>query len=92
MTTPQVPKYISQRWEAVASAAEGGVSEEVGKIRIVKSDQAKEQDVTLILPDKLLEMDVSSSQDAPSTSAAKPESMNEAHFSLISRASKLASE
>jgi len=70
----KVPKYISQRWEAVASAAEGGVSEEVGKIRIVKSDQAKEQDVTLILPDKLLEMDVSSSQDAPSTSAAKPES------------------
>jgi len=64
----KVPKYISQRWEAVASAAEGGVSEEVGKIRIVKAEQAKEQEVTLILPDKILEMDVSSSQDAASSS------------------------
>jgi len=64
----KVPKYISQRWEAVASATEGGVSEEVGKIRIVKSEQAKEQEVTLILPDKILEMDVTSSQDTPSSS------------------------
>jgi len=68
----KVPKYISQRWEAVASASEGGVSEEVGKIRIVKSDQAKEQEVTLILPDKILEMDVSSStQESASTSKAE---------------------
>lgn len=63
----KVPKYISQRWEAVAAATEGGVSEEVGRIRIVKSEQAKEQDVTLILPDKILEMDVNKA-DAPSTS------------------------
>lgn len=63
----KVPKYISQRWEAVAAATEGGVSEEVGRIRIVKSDQAKEQEVTLILPDKILQMDVNKA-DTPSTS------------------------
>ena len=66
----QVPKYISQRWEAVASATEGGVSEEVGRIRIVKSEQAKEQEVTLILPDKILQMDVAG-KDTPSGSKAE---------------------
>merc|ERR1711962_273649 len=64
------PKYISQRWEAVASATEGGVSEEVGRIRIVKSEQAKEQEVTLILPDKILQMDVAG-KDTPSGSKAE---------------------
>jgi len=63
----KVPKYISQRWEAVAAATEGSVSEEVGRIRIVKSEQAKEQEVTLILPDKILQMDVNKA-DGPSTS------------------------
>ena len=54
----------------MASATEGGVSEEVGRIRIVKSEQAKEQEVTLILPDKILQMDVAS-KDTPSGSKAE---------------------
>ena len=65
----------------MASAAEGGVSEEVGKIRIVKSEQAKEQEVTLILPDKILEMDVSSSQEAASSS--KPSTSEFLCFCLV---------
>jgi len=77
----KVPKYISERWDAVAASE--GASEEVGKIRIVKAEKGKEQDVTLILPDKILKMDMTKPETGPSQPSTGPKTVPKEHkFSL----------